>query len=257
MAYKLYDLSQPFGNGTPMWPRWLAPDIRVGEGAFTGVTPAGHPEFPLLRGGGGYIGHLHAATHMDAPLYCIDYGTALDKVPLENCYGTGVVADFRHKKKWERITAEDLEKVTPKIQAGDFVVCNTGWHKYWSVNQYVYYHHYPALVPSAAQWLIKKKVKAVAGTWAALDLPLAYPPLDKTMPHLYLEYKKETGRDPIEDFPDYEPCLPMLLESGIVCVHNAGADIDQVTGKRCIIAAFPFRMIEADAGMVRLVAIEK
>ncbi len=257
MADKLYDLSQPFGDGAPMWPRWLAPDIRIGRGAFMGITPAGHPEWPLLRGGGGYVGHLHAATHMDAPIYCVDYGLTLDKVPLENCYGTGVVVDFRHMKKWDRITAEDFEKATPRIEEGDFVVCNTGWHKYWGVNEYVYYHHYPGLVPSAAEWLVKKKVKAVAGSWASPDLPLAFPPLERTMPHLYQEYQKETGKDPIEDFPDYEPCLTMLLENGIVCVHNAGTDIDQVTGKRCLISALPFRLVEADAGMVRLVAIVK
>jgi kynurenine formamidase len=258
MAYKLYDLSQPFGTGTPMWPRWLAPDILVGESAFTGITPAGHPEFPLLRGGGmggAWIGHLHVATHIVAPIYCIDYGLTLEKIPLEKCYGTGVVLDFRNKKKWDRITAEDFEKATPKIKEGDFVVVNTGWHKYWRVNEYVYFHHYPGLVPSAAEWLIKKKVKAVAGTFAALDHPLAFPPLEKTIPHLNLEYKKETGKDPIEEFPDYEPCLTMLLEKGIICIPNAGADVDQVTGKRCTLAAFPFRLVEADAGMVRLVAI--
>ena len=102
---------------------------------------------------------------------------------------------------------------------------------------------------------MKRKVKAIAGTWPAIDTPFAFPPLEKTMPHLYLEYKREKGREPIEEFPDYEPCLSMLLENDIVCVHNAGADINQVTGKRCTFAAFPFRLEEADAGMERLVAI--
>ena len=255
MACKIYDLSQPFGDGSPMWPRWLAPDIRAGKGAFLGVTPAGHPEWPLYRGGGGYNGHFHTATHMDAPIYCVDYGATLDQVPLEKCYGEGPVLDFRGKKKWELITADDFEKVAAQIKEGDFVVCNTGWHKLWGVNDYDYYHHYPALAKSAAEWLIKKKVKAISGTWASIDPALAYPPLEKTMPHLRLEYKKETGREAIEDYPDYEPCLQMLLENGVVCIHNAGADIDEVTGQRCTFAAFPFRMVDADAGMVRLVAI--
>ena len=47
----------------------------------------------------------------------------------------------------------------------------------------------------------------------------------------------------------------MLLEKGISCIQNAGGDIDQVTGKRCTFAAFPFRLMDADASMVRLVAI--
>jgi kynurenine formamidase len=185
----------------------------------------------------------------------VDYGDTMEKIPLQNCYGTGVVLDLRNKKKWDKITAEDLEKASPEVKEGDFVVINTGWHRYWRVNEYVYYHHYPGLVPSAAEWLIKKRVKAVAGTFAALDHSLAFAPLEKTIPNLHAEYKKETGKDPIEEFPDYEPSLTMLLEKGIVCIPNAGADIDQVTGKRCTLAAFPFPFKDADAAMVRLVAI--
>jgi kynurenine formamidase len=40
-----------------------------------------------------------------------------------------------------------------------------------------------------------------------------------------------------------------------VTIENAGGDVDQITGQRCTIAAFPFRCELADGGMVRLVAI--
>ena len=119
------------------------------------------------------VGHLHGGTHVDAPVYCIPSGTTADKIPLENLYGTGVIIDMRNKKKWEAITADDLEKATPKIEAGDFVVCNTGWQKWMNPEPfgriYEYYHHYPGLVVSAAEWLINKKVKAIAGTWPTPD----------------------------------------------------------------------------------------
>ncbi|MFC2006722.1 cyclase family protein [Chloroflexota bacterium] len=264
MSYKIYDLSELFGDGTLMWPRLVGP-ISVPKRAFAGVTEMSHPGYPLHLATplpswpqiqkGAYEGHYHAATHIDAPIHVIDYGPDLDKIPLENCYGTGVVIDFRNKKKWDKITAEDFEKATPKIEPGDFVVCNTGWHKYWGQKEYVYFHHYPGLVPSGAEWLINKKVKAIAGTWATSDHSLAYAPLQRNLPHLYNEYKQEIGKDPGQEFPDYEPCLKMLIKKEIVCIQSAGGDIDKVTGKRCTLAAFPFRMDDADAGMVRLVAI--
>jgi kynurenine formamidase len=75
------------------------------------------------------------------------------------------------------------------------------------------------------------------------------------MPWLDKEFRKETGRDPDEEFPDYEPCHRILMRNGIVTIENAGGDVDLVTGKRCTIAAFPFRCEIADGGMVRLVAI--
>ena len=116
-------------------------------------------------------------------------------------------------------------------------------------------NNYPGLVPSGAEWLIKKKVKGIAGTWAANDHPLAHPPLQQSMPWLYNAYKEETGRDPDKEYPVYEPCHFMLLQAGITCIEQAGGDIDKVTGKRCTIAAFPFRMEGADGAQVRLVAI--
>ncbi len=264
MSYKIYDLSQPIVAGTPMWPR-IGPDAQFGGNAFSGIygTPNNHPGWPIgprwpasLRAGGngGYIGTMHPATHMDAPIYCIEDGISVDKIPLENCYGTGVVVDMRKKKKWDKITADDFENATPKIKAGDFVVVNTGWNKEWPT--YAYWHYYPGLVPSAAEWLIKKKVKAIAGTWATIDHSLAFAPLETVMPWLINDYKRETGKEfPSKEFPDFEPCLPMLLEKGISCIQNAGGDIDEVTGKHCTFFALPMRLMEADASMVRLVAI--
>ena len=40
-----------------------------------------------------------------------------------------------------------------------------------------------------------------------------------------------------------------------VGIKNAGGDIEQVTGRRCTLAAFPWRFMEGDGCMVRLVAI--
>jgi kynurenine formamidase len=171
-------------------------------------------------------------------------------------YGTGVVLDFRNKKKWDTITAADLEKATPKIQAGDFVVINTGWQTWLKPDKaYEYYHYYPGLVVSAAEWLIKKKVKAIAGTWPTCDHSLSFAPLEKWAPSLYQDYKRERKKDPGKEFPGFEPCLTMLLKAGISCIENAGGEIDEVTGKRCKFAAFPFRLEHTDGAMVRLVAI--
>ena len=252
MVEKIYDLSVPVGVKSPHWPH-------LGITSDAVIQRVLSHEIPLLPGvtrtvcivDGSTIGHV--GTHPDLPSARVEGGLNVDTFPLESCYGTGVVVDFRYMKKWDRITAEDFDKATPKIEPGDFVVCNTGWHKEWAT--YAYWHYYPGLVPSGAEWLIKKKVKAIAGTWATSDHSLAFAPLETTMPWLLNDYKRETGKDPNEEFPEFEPCLTMLLESGISCIQNAGGDIDQVTGKRCKFFALPCRLMEADASMVRLVAI--
>jgi len=198
---------------------------------------------------------FHSSTHMDAPSHTIDGGKMIDEVPLSSCYGTGVIVDMRHKKKWDVITAEDLENATPKIKPGDFVVVNTGWHKYFKKQNYAYFNHFPGFYESAGKWFVENKVKAVAVDVAASDHPLAHRPLSKNAPWLFEEYVEETGKDPDKEFPIYEACHMLLGHAGIPGIEHAGGDIDLVTGKRCTLAAFPIRYEQGDASLVRLVAI--
>jgi kynurenine formamidase len=171
---------------------------------------------------------------------------------------------MRHKKKWDTISAEDFEKARPKIQKGDFVVVNTGWHHWFKPigmgdRAYEYFHYYPGLIPSAAEWLIKKKVKAIAGTWPVCDHSLSFA-TQKYLPWLYNDYVRETDKEPlkgVKGLGGWEECLVMLLKSGITCIQNAGGDIDDVTGKRMTFAAWPFNMEHSDGCMVRLVGIEE
>ena len=106
---------------------------------------------------------------------------------------------------------------------------------------------------------MEKKVKAVGVDHQALDHPLATAigphgtgPL---LPDVCEEYKKETGREVIEDFPEWEPCHRLLLGNGIMGWENVGGDIDKVVGKRVTIAGFPIRWEKGDGSIVRLVAI--
>ncbi len=251
MGTKIYDLSQSFGQMTPLWPfPGQRQDIILQRAEYHGR---------FRKRSTIYTGTLHAATHMDAPIHVIDGGMTLDQIPLENCYGTGVVVDFRNMKdkKWYLISSEDFEKASPKIEKGDFVVLNTGWHKLWRVKNYDYFNYYAGLTKDGAEWLVKKGIKAIAVDHGAIDSPLWHYKLSENMPWLDREFRQETGRDPDKEFPEYEPCHRILLGNGIVCIENAGGNIDAVTGKRVTLAAFPFRLEQGDGCMVRLVAIVK
>jgi kynurenine formamidase len=155
---------------------------------------------------------------------------------------------------------EDVEKACKKdkleIKENDWVVMNTGFHHYWRINNDKYYNYYPGMGPEVAEYLIhEKKIKGVTGTWGATDSPLWHYPLKEQMPWLDTNYRIATGKDPVKEFPDYEPNHRNYGQAGVIAVENAGGDIDEVTGKRMIIAAFPFRCEMADGGFVRLVCL--
>ena len=160
------------------------------------------------------------------------------------------------------MTPADFEAACKKdkleIRKNDWVVVNTGFHHYWRMNNDKYYNYYAGMGPEVAIWLIHdKKIKGITGTWGATDSPLWHYPLKEQMPWLDKAYRQATGKDPDKLFPDYEPCHRMFMQAGVATIENAGGDIDEVTGKRMIVAAFPFRCEMADGGFVRLVAWEE
>ena len=279
---KIYDLSMPWGVDTPLWP-FPGPrqDLQFPRGQYLGRF---HKRTMT------YTGTLHAGTHMDAPNHVMHEeevdrernGYSLDELHLCRCIGSGVIIDMRYLKDefeakwnaaegdpakmsadiWHFITPEELEAAAAKdgleIRENDWVVVNTGFHHYWRVNNDKYYNYYPGMGPELAWYLTETKhIKGITGTWGATDAPLWHHPLKEQMPWLDTAYTQATGRNAAEDYPDYEPCHRIYMQHGVCTVENAGGDIDEVTGKRMTIAAFPFRCEMADGGFVRLVAWEE
>lgn len=243
--YRLVDLSQPFGVNTPLWPWPTMQDVLIQRVAFherdrkltTLVTTK-----------------MHASTHVDAPIHVLSGGLAIDQMPLDSFYGTGVVVSIP-TEKWEVITPRQLEAARPEIEPGDFVVINTGWHKKFGTENYEYFNHFGGLYKEAGEWLVERGVKAVGVDQGAIDHPLAHFPLSKYAPWLDAEYRRETGKDPDEEFPLYEPCHKVLYSQGIPGYENLGGDMDEVTGMRVTIAGFPIRYVGGDGSLVRVVAI--
>ena len=274
---KIYDLSLPWGVDTPLWPFSTRSDLSFPRGQY---LERFHKRTMT------YTGTLHAATHMDSPNHVMHleevdrerYGYSMDELPLEHCIGTGVILDMTHlydefEAKWNaargvpkdfgdvwvELKPADFEKAAAKdgleIRPNDWVVVNTGFHRFWRVNNDKYFNYYPGMGPEVCDWLLfEKKIKGITGTWGATDAPLWHYPLKEQMPWLYNTYMEATGKDPGIEFNDYEYCHRKFMQYGCITIENAGGDVDLVTGRRMIIAAFPFRCEMADGGFVRLVA---
>ena len=243
---KLVDLSHKFGHNAPLWPYFSDVKIeRIHYHAKSGVLSQ------LITT------TMHCTTHADSPAHVFEGGKYTDEIPLDKYYGTGVVVDIP-KGKWGVITPEDLENARPKIEKDDMVIVHTGWYKKYA-DSTEYFCYSPGLYKEAGEWFVEKGVKCVGVDQQALDHPLATAigphgsgPL---RPDICAEYKKETGREVLEDFPEWEPCHHLLLENDIMGYENVGGDLDQVVGMRVTLAGFPIRWEKGDGSIVRLVAI--
>jgi kynurenine formamidase len=249
MGLEFYDLSHPWGLGQPCWPYFE--DVKIER--LHGMSKSGVLTQKITT-------VMHSGTHIDAPAHVVEGTPFMDEVPLPYFFGTGVVVSIP-KKKWEVITAADLEAARPQIRKGDIVIVNTGWHKYYGDNSH-YYGYSPGFYKEAGEWFVERGVKMAGSDTQALDHPLgtAIGPHGPgaphgLLPHLGPEYKALTGREIIQDFPEWEPCHRALLSNAICGFENVGGEIDKVTGKRVTFAAFPWRWTKGDGCIVRLVAI--
>jgi kynurenine formamidase len=249
---EFYDLSHPWGHGVPAWPYFE--DVKIERLHTMSRSRVLTQKITTV---------MHSGTHIDAPGHVVEGAPLLHEIPLSAFFGTGVVLDVP-MQKWGVVTPDDLEEASRhlEVRRGDVVIVNTGWHRRYA-DTADYYAYSPGFYKEAGEWFVEKRVKAVGADTQALDHPLGtaigpHGPAAESgglLPWAVREYEAETGRKVIEDFPYWEPCHNAILSNGIYGFENIGGDLDKVTGKRVTFAAFPWRWVDGDGCIVRLVAI--
>lgn len=205
-------------------------------------------EFPGGKLGAAEVVTLgtHNTTHLDAPYHFSPTSEwkpskTIDQVPLEWCYGDGVVLDFHHKKKGEGITAEEVKKELARIRYSikpfDIVLIRTDTDKHYNEPGYEMMH--PGMTREATVWLLDQGVK-VTGTDAwGWDRPF-----DVMVADLKAGKKERFWE------------AHYLGEEREYCHIERMANLDQIPRPFGFkVAAFPIKIERASAGWVRAVAI--
>lgn len=253
MSVQIFDLTHTFEPFMPQWPSGCNLKMEVKR------FHANDGMYNIQ-----WEGIMHRGTHMDAPLHVAECTPDITQYPLWRFFGSGVCLDIP-KGKWGKITPEDLENAEPQIRPGDIVMINTRQHHIWSDSD-DYFAYGCGALGSTADWLIERNVKMVGYGCQANDHPMATKLVDHglgpTRPDLIEEWKQEYGRDPLIDFPLWEDGHKnLMVKGGIPGVENVGDDVgeggdfDQIIGKRCFFAAFPWRFVNGEGSGVRVLAI--
>lgn len=168
------DLSIPI-ESVPSDPEFMIPQIEytdhqgglVSAGEILGCQPE---DLPLGLGWAveRVILTTHSGTHLDAPWHYAPVSEGkkaktIDRIPLEWCYGNGVVLDFRRKKDGALITVEDLKlalrKIRYRIKPRDIVLIMTGADRYWGKAEYLVKGC--GMGRESTLWLLDQGVKVV------------------------------------------------------------------------------------------------
>lgn len=123
----------------------------------------------------------HAGTHVDAPYH---YGAevagaaakTIDQVPLEWCYGDGVLLDFVDRPAGYVITVPDLQQALAKIgyalKPGDIVIIRTGAHERFDRPDY--FESQCGLGAEALEWLLDQGIRTLATDAFSLDTSIPH-----------------------------------------------------------------------------------
>lgn len=189
---------------------------------------------------------VHSTTHIDAPWHYAptcngEPAKTIDQIPLEWCYGEGIVIDMKHKPDFEAITIKDiedfLEKEQLELQKGMIVLIKTGRDKFNGTKDF--HKIGTGMSAEATRWLIEKGIKVMGIDSWGWDLPLPY----------LIKKAKETSD------PD------LFWEAHLVGIEKEYCHMEQLVNLDALpytgfkVAVFPLKIVGASAAPARVVAM--
>jgi kynurenine formamidase len=235
-AGKIIDLSYAYDAETIFWP--TAEGFRL-EKDFEGMTEKGY-----YYAANKFSTAEHGGTHLDAPVHFAQAGNTVDKIPLEQLMGDGLVVDVSKQCEANsdyQITTDDLlqwETANGEIPKGAIVLLRTGYGKYWPDRkrymgtdergaEAVPKLHFPGLHPDTARWLnSNRSIKAIG-----LDTPS-------------IDYGQSTL------FESHR----ILFDKNVPAFENL-ANLDKLPLKNFILIALPMKIKGGSGGPLRVIAI--
>jgi len=176
--------------------------------------------------------HAHTGTHIDAPLHFIKGGDSIDKIPLERLIGEGMILDFTSKGLGEAITHRELAKFNAEIKAGHIVILRTDWTgKSWGKPDF--FENSPYLTKDAAEWLARRKIKAVG-----------------------YDFAEEFAIRKTKFKPEECVAHMILLSNGIFNIEYL-TNLNKLTTKNPTIFALPIPLRGLEGAPARVIAIER
>lgn len=232
----IIDLSHAYNKETVYWP--------TAEGFRLTVDAAGFTEAGYYYMANSFCTSEHGGTHVDAPIHFAAERQTMERVPLGNMMGQGVVVDVTAQAAADRdyqidvAALEGWEAEHGPLPDGSIVLFRTGYAQYWPDRvrymgtdergpEAVAQLHFPGLHPDAAAWLIANRdVKAVG-----IDTPS----IDYGQSSLYESHQQ-------------------LFKENIPAFENVGR-MDALPAKDFAVIALPMKIEGGSGAPLRIVAI--
>jgi kynurenine formamidase len=176
MKRRLVDLSMAVHNDMVTFPRVVRPSMAMYESWEAFATKIGAAKYGIESLAASYMIATgdHIGTHVDALKHFRPGAGGPEAVPLEYCFGDGVVLDFRHLSAGAGITVADMkdacDHIGYRIKPLDIVLIHTGAGKIQDSDKYLTDH--VGMTAEATHWLLDQGVKMTGIDAVTYDPPV-------------------------------------------------------------------------------------
>lgn len=197
---------------------------------FTPVTPS-KPQYAFGLTYFELVSNLGA--HLDAPARLLKGGERPDQVPLEKLYGRARLIDLRWKDRSSPLQITDLENYT--IESNEILILYVGYAQPEDED----WPTYAPLSVQAAQWLVSKRIKALATDMPSIGSFSRYADL------------MDKNRPPEEVWAERIP----FFQAGIPVVEGL-ANLGRLIGeKNVVFVGFPLAIADRSGAPMRAAAL--
>ncbi len=249
---KLIDLTIPLGIGTPPWPTYEPLQMKY----FKRLAPHG--------ANGQLLTHSnHVGTHLDGEIHFYTPGKDIASLTLDYLVGDGVVVDLSDCVGDYDVYTSAMIEERVEVKEDDILIISTGYHKYgWdqpTADEIAYMVKHPGPDREFAEWAKKKKIR-----WIGVDCGSADHPMNTIIRQWCPRQAKEADAHfvkkygmPLDEYFDDSKYQLMHLEMfnhGILHAECLGGDIELLLNQRVQIGCFPWRLVDGESCISRIVA---
>ena len=249
---KLLDLTIPLGIATPPWPTYEPLQVKY----FKRLAPNG--------ANGQLVTHSnHLGTHLDGEIHFYTAGKDIASLGMDFLVHDAAVVDLSDVVADYDIYTSEMIEERVEVRQGDILIIHTGFHHFgWdqpTAQEVTYMVKHPGPDREFARWAKRKKLRWIGVDCGSADHPMNtiirnWMPREakQAQAHFRKKYKQ-----PLEKFFDdskYQLMHIEMFDHGIIHAECLGGDIDLLLNKRAVIGAFPWRLVDGESCICRILA---
>jgi len=249
---KIIDLTLPLGIQTPAWPTYIPLEMKY----FKRIAPNGANGQVLTHSN-------HLSTHLDGEIHFFGPGKDIASLDFDYLCHEAAVVDLSDVCGDYDVYTSKMVEERVEVKEGDILVIHTGYHHFaWDspyADEVRYFSMHPGPDREFADWCKKKKLR-----WLAVENGSADHPMNTILRNWMPRqakiadkvFQKKYGM-PLEEYFDdtkYQLMHLEMFDHHIIHVESFSGDIDLLLNRRAQVAFFPWRLVDGESCIGRMVA---